>query len=164
MSREEIQEIIKKNISELYGMEGEIQITVDEYNTIDGILMDIFRRNLPPKKTGTPLTESHKKKISNSKKGKKLSEKTKERMRQNSQRINVYQYTLDGELVNVWKSTREAAEYCGMSNSSISKCCRGKWKTANGYVWQYKPIGEDDINISIHIEKVYKKERPVKAL
>ena len=92
-------------------------------------------------------------------KGRKLSEKTKERMRQNSQRINVYQYTVEGELVAVWKSTREAARIGGYNNSAISKCCRGKRKTAGGYVWKYKPLGEEDIDISIHVEKTYEKER-----
>ena len=163
MKREELKEIIARNIYNLYGMEGEVNITIHELNTIDGILMDIFKRN-QQERTIVPLSEEHRKKISNSMKGKKLSEKTKERMRQNSQRVNVYQYTKEGELVAVWKSTREAARIGGYNNSAISKCCRGKRKTAGGYVWKYKPLGEDDINITIRIEKSYKNEHPVKVL
>lgn len=163
MKREELKEIVAMNVHNLYGMEGEVHITIEELNTIDGVLMEIFKRN-KKERTVVPLPESHRRKISNAMKGKELSEATKERIRQDSQRINVYQYTIDGELVAVWKSTREAARIGGYSNSSISKCCRGKRKTAGGYVWKYKPLGEDDVNISIRVEKIYKKERPYKVL
>lgn len=164
MTREEFKELVVKNISELYGIEGDVRITIEERTTSDRIIMDICKKNKPQEKKMVSMTENHKKKISNSMKGKKLSEKTKERMRQNSQRINVYQYTIDGELVNVWKSTREAARIGGFNNSAISKCCRGKWKSAYGYIWEYKPLGEEDVDISIHVEKTYKKERHIKAL
>lgn len=163
MKREELKEIVARNIHNLYGLDGEVNITIEELNTIDGVLMDIYKRN-KQERTVVPLSDSHKQKISNAMKGKRLSEATKERMRQNSQRVNVYQYTLDGELIAVYKSTRDAARCCGLNNSSISKCCRGEWETASGYVWKYKPLGEDDINITIHIEKTYKNEHPVRVL
>lgn len=163
MNREEIKEIVERNLHTLYGIDGEVHITIDELNTIDGILMEVYKRSVSNNKQKRVLSESHKKKISNSMKGKKLSEAAKERMRKNSQRVNVFQYTTDGELVCVWKSTRDAARIGGFSNSSISKCCRGKRKTAGGYVWKYKPIDKEDINIKIHIEKTYHNEHPEQA-
>ena len=52
----------------------------------------------------------------------------------------VYQYTLDGLLVNVWKSAYEAARQLGFSQSNICGCCNGKRKTHMGYIWSYVPL------------------------
>jgi hypothetical protein len=158
MNRIELKEIVRRNLHELYGLTGDVKITIQELSTIDNILMEIYAKNTCKRKQSKPKTPCHKQKISNSRKGQIMSEQQKERIRQNSQRINIYQYSLDGELVGVWRSTREVARVFGCSNSTISRCCNGKRKTAFGFVWKYKPIGEDDTTISIHIEKVYKKE------
>ena len=47
----------------------------------------------------------------------------------------VYQLTLNGELVKIWESSYEVAHQLGYSHSLISRCCRGKGKTAYGYKW-----------------------------
>ena len=52
----------------------------------------------------------------------------------------VYQYTLDGELVRVWKSASEAARELGFNRSAISQCCRGICKQAYGYKWSFEPL------------------------
>lgn len=49
----------------------------------------------------------------------------------------VGQYTLDGTLVAIYPSSREAARQTGFKQSSISICCIGKRKTAYGYIWKY---------------------------
>ena len=163
MNRNELKEVVRSNLQELYGLTGDVKITIQELNTIDNILMEIYANNMCKIKKSTPKTLNHKQKISYSRKGQIMSEQQKERIRQNSQRINVYQYSLDGKLVGAWRSTREVARVFGCSNSTISRCCNGKRKTAFGFVWKYKPIGEDDTTISIHIEKVYKKEHSIEC-
>ena len=50
----------------------------------------------------------------------------------------VYQLTLNGELIKIWKSSCEAAHQLGYNHSLISRCCRGKGKTAYGYIWKHK--------------------------
>lgn len=159
-NREDVINLIKKSIGALYGFEGDINVTIEEINTFDNVLTDIVERsakvNKQIAKEKHTMSESHKKKISRARKGQRVSEETVERIRQDSRRINVYQYTLQGELVAVWSSTREAQREGGYNNSAISKCCRGKQKTVNGYIWKYKPIGEPDISVSIQIEKKYK--------
>jgi len=50
---------------------------------------------------------------------------------------SVGQYTPNGELVKVWKSTMEVERQLGFSNGNISAAARGKFKTAYGYVWKY---------------------------
>ena len=52
----------------------------------------------------------------------------------------VYQYSLDGELINVLESAREAARQLGYSQSAISRCCNNTRKTAYGFIWSYKPL------------------------
>jgi hypothetical protein len=54
----------------------------------------------------------------------------------------VYQYTLEGELVATYQSTKEAAQANNYDQSSISACARGKKSciTYKGYKWSYNPL------------------------
>lgn len=61
----------------------------------------------------------------------------------------VYQYTLDGELVGIYPSASEAARDTGFKQSNISRCCnggytyKGEWInyiTYKGYKWSYEPL------------------------
>ena len=48
----------------------------------------------------------------------------------------VSQFTLDkSELINTYSSIKEAENKTGIKH--IGACCRGKRKTAGGYVWRY---------------------------
>ncbi len=51
--------------------------------------------------------------------------------------LQIKQMSLGGDLVCVWNNSREIAVKTGMSDWSISECCRGNRKTAYGYKWQY---------------------------
>ena len=44
-----------------------------------------------------------------------------------------------GELLATFPSTCEAERVTGIDHSHISKCCKGKYKSAGGYVWKYPP-------------------------
>ena len=48
----------------------------------------------------------------------------------------VLQFTLDGEFIREWLSTRECGRN-GYYQGNIVKCCNGKLKSANGYKWCY---------------------------
>lgn len=50
----------------------------------------------------------------------------------------VMQYTLDIEFVTEYPSITEAERQTGISEGNISMCCRGKRKSAGGYIWRYK--------------------------
>lgn len=52
----------------------------------------------------------------------------------------VYQYTLDGKLVAIWKSASEVQKKLAFNNSCISRCCNGITKTSYGYKWSYEPL------------------------
>lgn len=49
----------------------------------------------------------------------------------------VVQFSLSGEPIKEWDNTRQVFVETGMSDWSISQCCRGVWKTAYGYKWRY---------------------------
>jgi hypothetical protein len=59
-----------------------------------------------------------------------------------SQSKIVYQYTLDGKLINKFSSTKEAERQLNkiISSSQISACCRGKLLQSGGYYWSYIPL------------------------
>lgn len=49
----------------------------------------------------------------------------------------VYQFTLDGELVGKYGSLSDAVNETGLNKKSLGKACRGLLKTYSGYVWSY---------------------------
>ena len=49
----------------------------------------------------------------------------------------VQQLSLDGVLVALWPSLHEAWRQTAITCQSISGCCKGKYRTAGGYVWKY---------------------------
>ena len=55
----------------------------------------------------------------------------------NSNIKTVGQYSLDGELLNVFASTKEAARQLHLDSSTISKVCRGINKTHGGFIFKY---------------------------
>ena len=50
----------------------------------------------------------------------------------------------DANKINEFISGQEAFRKTGTDNSSITKCCKGKLKTANGYIWRYKEDIKND--------------------
>ena len=55
----------------------------------------------------------------------------------------VYQYNLNNELINTFKSCREAARAVGCASSSIARCCKGELKTTYGFKWSYTEITKE---------------------
>ena len=50
----------------------------------------------------------------------------------------VLQYDLNGVFIEEYISIAQAKRETGVSNSVISKCCKGEYKTAGSYIWKYK--------------------------
>jgi group I intron endonuclease len=96
---------------------------------------------VPPRpQLGIPHSEITKKRISESLKGRRISQESTNK-RIISRRINrTIQFDIEGNRLNSFDSCKEAAEYIGISLNSINLCCIGKAKTAKGYVWKYEPI------------------------
>lgn len=68
--------------------------------------------------------------------------------------IPILQFSKTGDFIKKWDSTMQVERELGINQSSITKCCKGKRKTANGYIWyyHYKSIWSKN-----HIPLKYKK-------
>lgn len=95
-----------------------------------------------------PLSEEHKQKISEALRGKphphKIVKKrkpfTEEQKKHvsDAHKIPVIMYDRDGVPIKVFQSCREGAMYVGLKTAGdINKCCKGRRKTAGGYLWGY---------------------------
>jgi group I intron endonuclease len=73
----------------------------------------------------------------------------------------VLQYTKGGLFVNEWNSIKEASLELKIDRTSISQCCRGKKKSAGGYVWQYKDYQPDSYYVYLGDSKF---ERRIKGV
>lgn len=51
----------------------------------------------------------------------------------------IYQIDKDGNILNVWKSAKEASRVLGFDQTAILRCCKlEKYKTYKGYKWRFK--------------------------
>ena len=50
----------------------------------------------------------------------------------------IRQFTKDGVFIKEYPSTKEVERQTGFYHSHISICCKGKRKSAYGYIWRYK--------------------------
>ena len=53
------------------------------------------------------------------------------------ERKRVAQYTLEDKFLREFRSINEAGRETKSSIGTIQKCCVGKSKTCNGYIWRY---------------------------
>ena len=80
---------------------------------------------------GKHLSEESKKKLSDAKKGKPMSEEQKKKLSK-----RVLQFTLNGELIREWPSTKECGRN-GFNQSAVAACCRGEKPQYKGFKWMY---------------------------
>ena len=93
---------------------------------------------------GKHLTDEHKRKISEARKGEKhpmygkhRDDETKDKIRLRHNKA-VVQYTKEGEFVAEYESALVAKNITGINNSHIGDCCLGKRKSAGGFKWTFK--------------------------
>ena len=94
------------------------------------------REKISKAQIGKHHSEKTKNKISESRIGKHHSEKTKNKISEskmgnhNKPTKPILQYTKEGEFIKEWISCMEASRVLGIAQSSITKCCKGKLKSA----------------------------------
>lgn len=49
----------------------------------------------------------------------------------------ILQYDKNMNFIKEWGCTMDIQRALGTNHSNISKCCKGKQKTAGGYIWRY---------------------------
>lgn len=87
------------------------------------------------KETRDKISKTHKLK------NKKLTESEKLKIRQTvikNQGRRISQYSLAGEFIKDWECIKDASVYYKIDSSTIMRCCKGIFKTAVGFKWQYK--------------------------
>ena len=75
---------------------------------------------------GKHHTEESKKKMSEANKGTKNSR---------TKKVNQYDYQMN--LIKTWDYIKQVEEELGIASQSISSCCKGKRKSAGGFIWKY---------------------------
>lgn len=50
----------------------------------------------------------------------------------------ILQFDTNGNYIKEWEYIKQVTDTLGIAGSNITRCCRGKQKTAGGYVWKYK--------------------------
>lgn len=77
--------------------------------------------------------------IGETKKGMKLSEETKNKMKNHPNKSKIIlQIDLNGNIIADFPSLCEVQRQLGYERASVSRCCLGKQKTSYGYKWEYK--------------------------
>lgn len=58
-------------------------------------------------------------------------------------RVSVIQRDLEGKIIHVWESIRQAAKANNICSQSIVNSCKRRYKIACGFIWDYnKPLEE----------------------
>ena len=98
-------------------------------------------------KTGKHHSEESKKKISESLSGEKAywygkhhSEEYGKKISQSMGVNGILQFSKDGEFIAEYPSIKEAERQTGCYHGNICNCCKGKYKSAGGFIWKYKKI------------------------
>lgn len=102
-----------------------------------------------PEKSKKLLSESSKKRFSDPKEVEKLkiSNKKYENSKTPEQKLDdilkqnnkwIVQYDKEMNYINEYPSIRDAERKTKVVRSNITKCCKGKVKSAGGFIWKYK--------------------------
>ena len=93
---------------------------------------------------GSPCSEETKNKISEAKKGKPIFSEYQKAKRskdysgeKNPNAKKVAQYDLNGNLINIFTTIREASKITSANETCISLCCNKKQKTCKNFVWRF---------------------------
>ena len=69
--------------------------------------------------------------------GTRLERVSKKHLNRKDESKSVKQYTKDGVFIREYPSMHEVKRQTGYDFSFISRCCRGRTKSAYGYIWRY---------------------------
>lgn len=104
---------------------------------------ELTRKHMSESQKGKQLSDNTKKKISKAFKGeshpfygKHHTEEAKQKMRV-SNSIKIVQLDKNYNMIKIWDSAKEVERETGYYNTNVNGCCRGKIKTYKGFIWMY---------------------------
>ena len=101
------------------------------------------KKRMSEARIGTKLTVEHKEKLRQINWGKKHSAEAIENIKEANRKIakermiEVNQYDKQGNFIKTWAGPPEVYGALGVQASNIRAVCRGKRKTAGGFIWKY---------------------------
>ena len=104
---------------------------------------DITKDKMSKSKTGKKHNLETINKMISSSIGRTQNDETKEKLsiinkgKTATNKVKIYQLDLNDNIIKLWDSITEAANYFNITPSSISSVCNGRNKTINGYKWLY---------------------------
>ena len=105
------------------------------------------KRKMSESHIGKHHSEESKKKMSEALSGEKAywygkhhSEEHRRKISQSMGVNGILQFSKDGEFIAEYPSTEEAERQTGCYQQNICNCCKGKRKSAGGFIWRYKEI------------------------
>ena len=113
----------------------ENKLYVDHINTVkDDNRVENLRWVTMVENANNPLTIEHNRKAQT---GKKMSAESSLKKRAAMPKKAVRQFTVSGEPIGTFIAIKDAARSVGTSCGSITNCCKGRNKTAGGFIWRY---------------------------
>lgn len=120
-------------------------------NPLTKLHQSVSRKGKPSWGLGKKYSKEHRENISKSLKGKHT-------LTNNPNSKAILQFDKDMNFIKWWDCITSAVNELNISQPSISNCCRGKRKTANGYKWgyvaDYEKIPFKVFNLEIYKKKV----------
>lgn len=100
--------------------------------------MSIARLGKNNPRFGKAHSEETREKIRKKALGRVYSENTKKKLSEIRYKTPVVQYTKCMEIVSEYESIKKASENTYVDRGDINKVCKGKQKSAGGFIWKYK--------------------------
>lgn len=97
-------------------------------------------------------SDSTKKKMSDSAKGRVFKQGTRQKLA-DSKKKPVYQYDLNGNFIREFDCAIQAADTLEINRGNLCSCCRNVVKSAGGYFWSYEMI-ENPKLIQEHLKNI----------
>ena len=102
------------------------------------VVTEETRKKMSKANIGHIVSDETREKLRKARLGKSLSEESKEKVRKSRIKKVVIQFDLENNFICEYESISFAEKETNTPGTHISACCKGKRKTANGFIWRYK--------------------------
>lgn len=113
----------------------------------DRPLSEGHKRKIGQSNKNKPKSEEHKLNMSLVKKNKSKSEEHKQKLKDSSFKLSVLQKSHHGVIIAVYPSIRAAWLATGVHENHIGQACKGKAKSAGGFLWSYNNPTQHKVDI-----------------